>query len=215
MAKSAGGPAPFDTTLGERACALAVEHRAALEPRLPAGTIDGLEAALLTLGVSPTPQTGALVAAAPQAPSLAEALAVATNLVTAIHATVLGAKAKPAVRRAYGATSKGVGHEVARVLAAAEKIEKQATGDPSEALALGILPDDITALRAASRDLAAAEAAARGGGRPAGATKREKQAAAVRMNEALGRIAGAGALAFAQSAAVRAEFEALKPKKNE
>jgi hypothetical protein len=33
------------------------------------------------------------------------------------------------------------------------------------------------------------------------------------MLEAVGRIAGAGVLAFAQSAAIRAQFEALKPQK--
>jgi len=33
------------------------------------------------------------------------------------------------------------------------------------------------------------------------------------MHEATARISGAGALAFAQNAAVRAEFEALKVKK--
>jgi hypothetical protein len=215
MAKSPGNLAPIDTTAGEQAYALAIEHRTQLDPRLPSGTIDGLNADLRTLGVSPTPQPSAPAEAppSPQAPSLAEALEVAANLVTAIHETVLGARAKPAVRKAYGAASKAVGKEVERVLAAAEKIVAQATGNPSEALALGILPADITALRAAESDLSAAEAAARGNGGQAGATRKEKHAAATRMLEAIGRIAGAGALSFAQNAAVRAQFEALKPKK--
>jgi hypothetical protein len=213
MAKSPGNLPSIDTTPGEQAYALAIEHRVLLDPRLPPGTIDGLKADLHTLGVSPTPQPAAPAEPSPQAPSLAEALAVAANLVTAIHATVLGARAKPAVRKAYGAASKAVDSNVKHVLAAADKIAAQATGNPSEALALGILPADITALRAAESDLSAAEAAARGNGGQAGATKKEKHAAAARMLETASRIAGAGALAFAKNAAVRAQFEALKPKK--
>lgn len=215
MAKSPGNVAPIDTTAGEQAYALAIEHRAQLDPRLPSGTIDGLNADLRTLGVSPAPQLSAPAAPppSPQAPSLAEALGVAMNLVTAIHETVLGARAKPAVRKAYGAASKAVGKEVKSVLAAAEKIVAQATGNPSEALALGILPADITALQAAERDLSAAEAAAHGNGGQAEATRAEKRAAAARILEAASRIAGAGALSFAQNAAIRAQFEALKLKK--
>jgi hypothetical protein len=213
MAKSPGNVATIDTTIAEQAYALAIEHRAQLDPRLPSGTIDGLGADLHTLGVSPTPQPSAPAEPSPQPPSLAEALAVAANLVTAIHATVLGAKAKPAVRKAYGAASKAVDTDVKRVLAAADLIAEQATGNPSEALALGILPADITALRAAEADLTAAEKAAHGSGGQAGATKKEKKAAESRMVETVARIAGVGALSFAQNAPIRARFEALAPKK--
>ena len=213
MAKSPGNLATTDTSAGEQAYALAIEHRAQLDPRLPSGTIDSLGADLHTLGVSPTPQLSAPAVPSQQPPSLAEALAVAANLVTAIHATVLGAKAKPAVRKAYGAASKAVENNVKRVLAAAEMIAAQATGNPSGALALGILPADIAALRAAESDLAAAEKAAHGSGGQAGATKKEQHAAATRMLETVARIAGVGALSFAQNAPVRAQFEALKPKK--
>ncbi|MEP7124947.1 MAG: hypothetical protein ABJE95_28720 [Byssovorax sp.] len=209
MATRPGNLLAIETTAGEQAYALASEHRAELDPRLPPGTIDTLRADLTTLGVSLITQPAEPLA---HPPSLSEALAVAANLVTAIHDTVLGAKPKPATRKAYGAASKPIAAEVKRILAAAEKIVEQATGNPSEALALGILPTDITALRAAASDLTAAEAAARGDGE-AGATKKEQRAAATRMLEATARIAGAGALAFAQNGPVRAQFEALKPKK--
>ena len=211
MARGPGDLATVDTA-AERAYALADEHRIQLNPRLPPGMIDSLQADLRTLGVSPAPEPSATAEPSPQAPSLAEALAIAANLVTAIHATVLGARAKPGVRKAYGATTRAPVNDVKSVLAAAEKIAAQATGNPSEALALGILPDDIVALREAERDLAAAETAARGDGGKAGATKREQRAAAARMVATVARIAGAGALAFAQNAAVRARFEALKQK---
>ena len=52
MAK-AKSPAPVDTTLGTQAYALVVQYAAALDPRLPAGTVANLAAALTTLGAGP------------------------------------------------------------------------------------------------------------------------------------------------------------------
>jgi hypothetical protein len=216
MARSTGTLASIAISLGEQAHALAIEHRAQLDPRLPSGTIDGLDSDLQTLGVSRAAPPSASVESPPppQAPSPAEALAIAVNLVTAIHDTILGARAKPAVRKAYAVASKPLSNEARPILAATKKIVAQATANPSEALALGILPADITALQAAESDLLAAEAAAaHGDGAQAGPTKKEKRAAEARMLEAVSRIAGAGALAFAQNAAVRAQFETLKPEK--
>jgi hypothetical protein len=66
--------------------------------------------------------------------------------------------------------------------------------------------------RSAARRLARSVLGSR---RPAGATKKEKRAAAARMLEAVARIAGAGALSFAQDAVVRAQFVALKPQKKD
>lgn len=110
MAMNSGDLAPIDTTVGKQAYALAIEHRAQLEPRLPLSTIELLHA---------------------------------------------------------------------------------------------------------DRDLAAAEMATHSTSRPAGATKKKKRAAAVRRLEAVARIAGAGALSFAQDAVVRAQFVALKPQKKD
>src|SRR5262249_50245580 len=57
----------------------------------------------------------------------------------------------------------------------------------------------------------AAESAAMGKGGKAGVTAKELRTAAVRMHEAVRRIAGVGVLAFATNAVVRAQFEAIKP----
>ena len=71
----------------------------------------------------------------------------------------------------------------------------------------------MTALQGALTALGEAEAAAKAKGAPTGAvTAKARKAAEVRMHEATARIAGVGVLAFAQSAAVRAEFEGLKAK---
>ncbi len=116
------------------------------------------------------------------------------------------------MQKAYGATSKAAGKEVKPLLAAADKITTEATAHPAEALALGILPGDVTALAAAVAAVNAAEAQAKANGTD-GPTVKQQRAAEARMHEATARIAGVGALAFAQNAAVRAQFEALRPKR--
>lgn len=206
-----------DTTAGAQAYALALAHRPLLDPRLPTGTIDNLGIDLTTLGASPsasaTPPPATPASPAPAAPTLAEALSTASNLVTAIHEAVSSARAKPDVRKAYGAGSKAVGKEVKTVLAAADKIVARATTAPAEALSLGILPSDVTALEQGVTSLQAAEATATTHGTSTSPTAKQKHAAEVRMHEATARIAGVGALAFALNATVRAQFAALAPKK--
>jgi len=201
--------APVDTSLGQKAYALALAHRADLDPRLPSGTIDTLGADLTTLGAGPA---AAPPPAATPTPSLPDAVAKAESLVSAVHTAVLESKAKPAVRKAYGASSKSAGVDAKRVLAAAQKIITAASADASGALALGILPADVTALGQAEQVLQAALAAAGPSGKT-GPSATLKRAAATRMHAAIARIAGAGVLAFAQNASIRADFEALRVKK--
>jgi hypothetical protein len=206
--------APVDTTAALQTYTLATAHRAQLDPRLPSGTLDDLGADLTTLGAtlpaaspptSPSPPP-------PAAPSLPEAVATLANLVSAIHEAVRGSAAKPAVQKAYGATSKAAGKEVKPLLAAADKITTEATAHPAEALSLGILPADVAALGAAVSAVIAAEAQAQAlGTEPP--TAKAKRAAETRMHEAVARVVGVGALAFAQNAPVRAQFEALRPKR--
>lgn len=201
----------FDTTAGQQAHALAVQHQAQIEPRLPTGTLADLAADLVTLGAAPTP---AQPPASPSStPSLPDALAAAVNLVSAVHDALLGAHAKPAVRKAYGLGSKAPSKEAKVVLAVAAQIVEEATTHVTEALALGILPEDVTALQKAILDLDAAELAAHAHAPAPGIKAKDKHAAAVRMHHAVGRIAGAGVLAFVHDATVRAQFAALLPKK--
>ena len=222
--KASAATAP-DTTAGAKAYALAVAHRPEIEPRLPAGTIRALGADLTTLGAAPSSPSSQGAAAPPAAPagaspSLAESLTTLVNLVTAMHGAITAAKAKTAVHRAYVGAGRGPLKAPKAVLAAAHKLAARAASAPSEAIGLGILPADVAALDSAIASFMAAEALAtapRGGkaaaGAGAGAPAKLKRAAATRMHDATARIAGAGALAFAQSAAIRAEFEALRAKK--
>ena len=214
-----------DTTAGAKAYALAVAHRPEIEPRIPAGTIHALGADLTTLGAPPSspsshaataPPASPAAAAPTPTPSLAESLATLVNLVTAMHGAITAAKPTAALRRAYVGAGRGPVKAPKAVLAAAQKLAARAASAPSEAIGLGILPSDVAALNAAMASFTAAEALAtapRGGKAATGAPAKLKRAAAARMHEATARIAGAGALAFAQSAAIRAEFETLRAKK--
>jgi hypothetical protein len=215
MAK-AKTPAVVDTSAGTKAYALAGQYQAALDPRLPAGTVANLAADLATLGADPlpTPPPGQTPPATPP-PSLAEAMATAVTLITALHEAIRGAQPKADVRKAYGASSKTPTKEAKALLADGEKIVTQAQANPSQALSLGILPTDVAALVQALSDLTVAENLAKGkSGGAGGSTGKERHAAEVRMHEAVARISGVGVLAFATNAAVRAEFAALKPMKN-
>lgn len=207
MAK-AKKPAPIDTKPGTKAHALAVQYKADIDPRVPAGTVSNLAADLTTLGANPNPPPPPT--SSTPIPTLAQALTTAMSLITAIHAAVLGAKPKPAVRKAYGASSKAIAMETAALEAAGKKIIERMKAEPDEALALGILQTDGDALVQALSDLEAAETAATG--TPTAVPAKERHAAVARMHEAVARIAGAGMLAFALNPAVRAEFETLTAK---
>jgi len=204
-------PVVVDTTAGTKAYALAAQYKAELDPRLPAGTVANLAADLTTLGADPLPTPPPPTPPVTPPPTLAEAMATAVTLITAVHAAIRGAQAKPEVRKAYGASGKTPSKEASALVADGEKIVTQAQANPSQALTLGILPADVAALVQALSDLTTAEALAKG---PSGAvTGKERRAAEARMHDAVARISGAGALAFATNAAVRAEFAALRPMK--
>jgi hypothetical protein len=205
--------ATIDTTAGTKAYALALQYHAELEPRLPLGIVANLAADLTTLGAAPTPPPAPTPPAQPP-PSLAEAMITAVTLISAVHEAIRGAQVKPSVRKAYGVSNKAPGEEAKAVIASGEKIVSQAHANPTEALSLGILPSDVTALVQALADLTAAETLAKGKAGQGSTTGKERHAAEGRMHEAVARIGGAGVLAFATNAAVRAEFAALKGMKS-
>src|SRR5262249_24039402 len=143
-------------------------------------------------------------------PSLAEAMATAVTLISAIHEALRSLQGKPSVRKLYGVSGKTPTQKAKAVIASGEKIVSRAQANPTEALSLGILPADVAALIEALATLTEAEALAKGKSGQGGATTgKERRAAEVRMREAVARISGAGILSFATNAEVRAEFAAL------
>ena len=216
---------PVDTTAGTTAYLLATTYKAELDPRLPAGTRVNLATDLTTLGAVLTeapaahpgepngeahggPATPEATPPTPAPPSLTEAMATAVTLITAVRAAMHRAGAKTSVRKAYGVARTTLPKEAKAVVAEGGKIVARVHSNPSEALSLGILPEDATALATALTELTAAEAAAKGGTGDAVKAK-QVDAAEKRMKEAVARIAGAGVLAFARNAELRAKFAAL------
>ena len=207
--KKSAKTAAIDVTAGQSAYGLAVQYRPQVEPRLPAGMIADLAADLTTLGFpppapAPAPGTAAPIAAPPTLPA---ALSTAANLVSAIHGAVRSATTDRSLRKEYGAGSSTPATEVKDVLAAANKIVARATEEPAEALTLGILPADVTALQQAIVELNAAETAAHGTTATSKTTSALKRAATTRMDQAVAKIAGAGTLAFALVPPTRALFQ--------
>ena len=109
--------AAVDTTAGTKAHELAVQYKTALDSRLPLGTVSNLALDLTTLGANPTPTPPpAQTPSATPPPTLGEAMAGAVTLITAIHEAIRGAKAKPAVRKTYGASGKTPSEEAKAVI---------------------------------------------------------------------------------------------------
>lgn len=201
-------------TAGTMAYGLAIEHQAALEARLPHGALDKLASDLAVIGADPRKTVSpAPVDEKPPAPPLEEAMASVTLMITAIRGAVQGAGARPELRRAYGVSAKAPSSEASGLIAEGEKMAARAEANGDEARLLGILPADVASLQQALAGLKRAEEATQKEPVSAPVNRRAKKAAEARVEEAVARIAGTGTLAFAMNAALRAQFEALKPNK--
>jgi hypothetical protein len=197
------------TQRGLKAWELASAHQAALVPRLPAGTLDGLTADLMKLGAD---VPGALVTrstAKTATRSQNEALTQGYSLVTAIRTSVSRRGAKADVRAAYGVGAKTSARVVKQVVAAITLILERAAAQPAEAAALGILKKDLAALEEDRAAISSADGVQeeKRAGAP-GATK-ERNRTANRVLGAVDEIMAAGVLEFAKEAGIRREFEAL------
>jgi hypothetical protein len=197
------------TQRGLKALALAQTHQAALEPRLPAGTLDRLTADLQKLGVD---VPGALVTrsnAKTATKSQNEALAQGYLLVTAIRTSVVRRGAAADVRAGYGVGAKTSEKVVKQVAAAISLILKRAGEKPAEAAELGILQKDLVALEEDLAEITAADGAQEGKRAAAPGATKERNRTANRILAAVDFVVGAGVVEFAKEAGVRGAFEAL------
>jgi hypothetical protein len=201
----------FNAILGRglKALDLGNAHQAALVPRLPAGTLDGLAADLQKLGADVPSALVTRSTAKTATKSQNEALAQGYSLVTAIRSAVQKRGAAADVRAAYGVGLKTSPTVVKQVAAGITLILNRAAAKPEEAASLGFLQKDFAAL---AEDLAAITSAdgvqeKTRAGAP-GATK-ERNRTANRVLGAVDEIMAAGVMEFAKEAGVRGEFEAL------
>jgi hypothetical protein len=209
------------TQSGLKALNLGTMHKAALSPRLPAGTLDLLAIDLQKLGAvvpnAKATRAAAQVATATQGTALAEGYA----LVTAIRLAVQRSGAPSDVRKAYGVGATTSPRVVKSVKAAITQIVDRAINNTGEASALGILAKDVSALQDDLAAITSADDAQEQQRAGAPQTTKERNRTANRILGTIDRIAGAGAIEFAKQPEERAKFEALiagaggkkKPKK--
>lgn len=189
---------------------LALLHQALLDSRLPAGTVPNLISDLDRLGVvvpgARQVRHESKVATADQDAALRAGYA----RIKAVRTAVKKARASKEVRQAYG-----VGVLVNRVVvrdvkAMLQQILDRAAKNPGEAAGLGILPKDVEAIAAAHQAITDADKVQEHKRATAPLSTQERNRTANRIIEAIGRIAGAGGLEFADDADELAKFQALK-----
>jgi hypothetical protein len=195
---------------GNKALALVERHREAVEPRLPAGLLAGLEEDLGSL----TERR----AAAKQARSRSKLATVTQNQllteIVDIISAVQGAARrrndlKAAQKRGYGVGVDYSRRSVASVSAVGATILDRAAKDPDEARDLGLFDDQVAALRDLLSKLNVQDKAQQKLIAEKPLTTAARNRATWRVYAAIQRVAGAGVIAFAQNASLRAPFDAL------
>lgn len=188
---------------------LASEDRALLEPRLPAGLLDGASADLAQ--VVPV-VSGAVEKRAEKRASTAtqkeqaqQVMQSVMGIRTALSVSDLSAAAK----KRYGVGLKMNANTVKTVVAGANAVLTQAAATPDELRGIGVLPADLEALRAALAGLVGADSTQEGKKVTAKRATAERDATLRRLDDAVRRIAAAGVLAHAGNAQRRTKYEAL------
>jgi hypothetical protein len=194
---------------GIKAQSLANQYQVELGARIPPTVVPELTADLAALGtVVPaaiTAKHGSMQHTAAQNVALATCYA----LVTAARTAVKNHQPAADVSLAYGVGSKTNRGVVKEVSAAAQKIVDRATAQPAEAQGFGIIDADVSAIKAALTALQTADQAQEAARAGAPLTTKERNTTARRIIAATKKISGAGVLAFATNATLRATFEAL------
>lgn len=209
MAKKPAVEADIIIKTGMKALELGRKKRRSIEPRLPAGMLDGLEAdieafrearvAVKTKGPEIRAATGTVDAVVQRT----------LNLCKAIRKSVTDAGAPREVRAGWGLGTVQLRSNVSRCRAAAETIIKRVNDFPEEARSFGILDKDIDKLKALSKRLIDVDTQQDQLITTQGDVTRERNATSRRIIRAVKRISSAGALEYENKPATAAEFLAL------
>jgi hypothetical protein len=197
---------------GARALELAVQYRTQVEPRLPAGTIDGLRTDLAAVNVVVPNADGARVQKrAATATERAAATAIVRHIGHLTDAVKHAHAGDKAVLRAWGVGAR-INAEVTRtVLARGDQVVARARAFPAEMRAAGILDVDVTALDTALTGLRGADSNQAVIVSSAKDATRERNETLVRIQMATHNVAVVGRVAFSAEydAATIALFSAL------
>lgn len=197
---------------GIKAQDLATKHHGELDARIPSTLLPELTADIAALGAVVPAAITAKQGAMQQTAAQNEALSACYALVTAARTAVKNHQPTPEVSLAYGVGTKTHPGVVKEVVAAAQKIVARASEQPKEALGFGIIDVDVSAMAAAVKAVHAADQAQEAARAGAPLSTKERNTTARRIIASTKKIAGAGVLAFATNATVRATFEALLKK---
>ena len=204
--------AKFDATIqrGLKALALAKQHAAVLDARLPAGHVAALQTSLQQLGAAVPETKSARAEAQSSSTSQREAFEKLVAMLSAIRTSVKhDADSTEADRKAWGGGTKINALTPRPTLAAAQSVLKVAKAKPERAAQLSVFPDDVAKLEALSAAAVSADEEENVKRATAPLSTKARNAAQKNVIAAVKKIAGTGVVAFALDASVRGDFEAL------
>ncbi len=189
---------------------LAGKYSARVVVRLPQGHVEWLAAQIQALGGAVPAQRAEKVGARVASTAQSQAAALLLGRITAMRASArMNPLATALDRKGLGAGAKLSASAPKGLISAATAIIAFAGKSPARMQALGFLPEDFARLEGLMRATQGADASedqARAGSKE---STKARNAAAKNVEDGVRRIAAAGLAAFAEDAAVRAEFEAL------
>lgn len=197
--------------IGRGALALALEQRATLEPRLPAGLLDGLAADLDAFEGKRTAAVLASEALRSATRTQDAAARTALDFLTAARGAIARNGASAAQRASFGLSLRPTPLKISSVVAALDAFVDGATRFPDVARDCGLLPADADQARALRTALASADAAQETQKQTRKAPTAERVALQRRIEKAVDAISAAGAVAFVLDAAAVQRFRALIP----
>ena len=195
---------------GLRADELAARYR--LEDRLPAGMLAQLRSDIDTLKFAIPGTMEARRRAEASTVSEQTALARGYELARGVRTLVRRSSASAGVRKHYGIGVACNPRLHPDVVALLEQILTRAEAEPEEATSVGIVAEDIAALRGALDTIRTADRVQRDLKIQSPKTRQSRQDLVQRVLKAVHRISGAGLTRFANQPPA-AEFEALVPRR--
>jgi hypothetical protein len=197
--------------IGQGALALALEQRAAVEPRLSAGLLDGLAADLDAFD-------GKRAAATLAPESLREATRTQDAAAEAAHAFLVAARgavarngATAAQRAAFGLKVPAKTQKVSSLVAGLKALIEAAASFPDVARSSGLLTSDLEQAGALRTALTAADATQEAKKQSRKTPTAERAETQQRIEKAVDAIVAAGTLAFVLDPGKAARFRALVP----
>ena len=198
--------------VGEAAWKLAMDHRASLDARLPAGLIDGLGADVASLRGASAGAKAARAVKRSATLSQDEAARIGHDLAVAVRTTVRRAEPDDAAfRKAFGVGVRIEPKKVSSIEAALRTILEAAQADPEGTRATGILPEDIDEVRRVSEALSTADSTQGAKSVSSKVATKDRDEAQRRVQKAVWRIVGTTELAFRGEPQVAKLFADLIP----